>query len=579
MKSRFARRRQERARVLDGAATLAERIIASKSNVSFSIDDPGAPHAAKGDDRETPRKPGLVALRDDCGQKYEDGDEAPSKELFSTVRLDWSKVPPALDPFSELCVLSKPGRAERKRQQLESLLALHVIPAIERLLEKRGRHRAADGESGIADRPLRVVDFCAGSGHVGLLVAHLFGPEKVDITCVDRCPGKCGMGNQRVEEAGLKNARFVAASLEEYHDLYIYKDTDVLAEDAGRHGKGNSNRANASCTIATPNRNRSWDLAVSLHSCGLLTDSILNMSVRRGASFVLAPCCYGQIRGREREFYSNLFQLSQSVPRSSAVRSIVLRDCLEGLQQQGEVADDNCETKNREERKDHDVTSGKNRQKLLQKGRSRAERHQQKPKGDVVNDVATLEERIRLLQLQAALEFNPDICEPVVIEEEQSRSLPTGTRTDHHVAADDEDQDYKTVGNNKGIMEDKEVLARVELAFSDILSCADVDVVGNNDKKEADWSFEQKDHFWKVKRCMQASDIDRLSHVRERDPRYEVSLGSLFPLSCSPKNEVLIGLVLSSISASGGQQDEVRQVRRSDGDDISTAADGGVEDS
>ena len=38
-----------------------------------------------------------------------------------------------------------------------------------------------------------------------------------------------------------------------------------------------------------------FDLGVSLHSCGLLTDGSLEACVLHRAAFALCPCCYGQI--------------------------------------------------------------------------------------------------------------------------------------------------------------------------------------------------------------------------------------------------------------------------------------------
>ena len=66
--------------------------------------------------------------------------------------VDWSAVPPALDPRNETCALHKPGRADRKRAQLASLVS-HALGVL----------RAGDV----------CVDFGAGSGHLGLLLAYL----------------------------------------------------------------------------------------------------------------------------------------------------------------------------------------------------------------------------------------------------------------------------------------------------------------------------------------------------------------------------------------------------------------------
>jgi hypothetical protein len=52
-----------------------------------------------------------------------------------------------------------------------------------------------------------------------------------------------------------------------------------------------------------------FDLAVSMHSCGLLTDLIVRKAVEQRARFVLVPCCYGQLRqDREEACCSTAFR-------------------------------------------------------------------------------------------------------------------------------------------------------------------------------------------------------------------------------------------------------------------------------
>lgn len=40
----------------------------------------------------------------------------------------------------------------------------------------------------------------------------------------------------------------------------------------------------------------SFEVGVSLHACGVATDLVLETCIRRGASFVSCPCCYGSIQ-------------------------------------------------------------------------------------------------------------------------------------------------------------------------------------------------------------------------------------------------------------------------------------------
>ncbi|KAF4713204.1 hypothetical protein FOZ62_032686 [Perkinsus olseni] len=41
------------------------------------------------------------------------------------------------------------------------------------------------------------------------------------------------------------------------------------------------------------------DIGIGLHACGALTDMIIDFCTGRNCSFVVCPCCYGQIAGTE----------------------------------------------------------------------------------------------------------------------------------------------------------------------------------------------------------------------------------------------------------------------------------------
>lgn len=47
-----------------------------------------------------------------------------------------------------------------------------------------------------------------------------------------------------------------------------------------------------------------FDLGISLHSCGSLTDIALDMCIEKSSAFVLVPCCYGQLGNLDTGFRS-----------------------------------------------------------------------------------------------------------------------------------------------------------------------------------------------------------------------------------------------------------------------------------
>jgi len=149
--------------------------------------------------------------------------------------VEWS---PGLDPADGQLGCEK---AERKRAQVSSLAA-HALQMM-----APGSH---------------VVEFGAGTGHLGLLLAHL-RPD-AQVVLVETREGSCLNATERVERLGVPNCRVFHGSVDDY--------------------------------AATEEH---FDLAVGLHTCGLLTDAVLACAVRRGAAACVSPCCYGQVVGAE----------------------------------------------------------------------------------------------------------------------------------------------------------------------------------------------------------------------------------------------------------------------------------------
>jgi hypothetical protein len=224
MRKRNEKKRADRSKWLQEALSAAEKSIADRLN----IDSSAIPNCV--DDTE-------VFVIGSCGN-IESQHVNNLKQEYSP-EFDWSEfVDTCLDPSSgEL----QPLRAKRKRQQLSSII--HHIEAQIKLSSKTNP---------------RIVDFGAGSGHLGLLVAtrnpHCF------VTLVERKAYSNRVAHERITSCGLTNVSI-------YHD-----DATTLVDSTGP-----------------------FDIGVSMHSCGQLTDVALELCVQIRAGFVITPCCYGQI--------------------------------------------------------------------------------------------------------------------------------------------------------------------------------------------------------------------------------------------------------------------------------------------
>ncbi|GFU42390.1 glutathione S-transferase C-terminal domain-containing protein [Trichonephila clavipes] len=146
-------------------------------------------------------------------------------------KLEWENLPPDLHPLAG----GLPDkRIDRKCQQIESMVTAALF-------------LAKDGQT--------IVEFCAGGGHIGLLIAYLLPSCKVILI--------------ENKESSLVRAKERAASLNLQNVFFLPCNMDYF--------KG------------------SFDLGVSLHACGFATDQVIQQCISRGASFACCPCCYGGI--------------------------------------------------------------------------------------------------------------------------------------------------------------------------------------------------------------------------------------------------------------------------------------------
>ncbi|XP_026215533.1 glutathione S-transferase C-terminal domain-containing protein [Anabas testudineus] len=146
--------------------------------------------------------------------------------------LPWDSLPGAINPtegkMSNI-------RADRKRQQLNNLVAMVTQLA----------------------RPgYTVVDFCSGTGHVGIALAHTL-PD-CQVILIENKEESLVRAQSRSAELGLNNIGFIQANLDYFTGPF--------------------------------------HVGVGLHACGVATDMVMEHCIQAGAAFVVSPCCYGFIQ-------------------------------------------------------------------------------------------------------------------------------------------------------------------------------------------------------------------------------------------------------------------------------------------
>lgn len=153
------------------------------------------------------------------------------KPFAEEIPFDWSKIPLSVNPLGG----SLPKkRAARKCEQLENL----VKPIIK-----------------LAKQNYTIVDFCSGSGHLGLLIAVCL--TDCTIVLIENKERSLLRAKDRVESLKLNNVTLLQCNLDYF--------------------KGN------------------FDIGVSLHACGVATDLVIQNCIKNQAHFVCCPCCYGGI--------------------------------------------------------------------------------------------------------------------------------------------------------------------------------------------------------------------------------------------------------------------------------------------
>ncbi|PRP75303.1 putative glutathione S-transferase C-terminal domain-containing protein [Planoprotostelium fungivorum] len=162
--------------------------------------------------------------------------------LYRGPDIDWDSLPHVLDPQQFMTL----ERGQRKRAQIQSMMNL-IHTAIER------------SPPGI----VRVVDFCCGSGHLGLVVAWLYR-GRVKVTLVERNPVATDKAKERIQ------------NLLEANQSGPPPIVDVV-------------------TGMMEDFNSPFDLGIAIHACGFLSDLVQLKCFTYDAAYVICPCCLGKV--------------------------------------------------------------------------------------------------------------------------------------------------------------------------------------------------------------------------------------------------------------------------------------------
>ena len=148
------------------------------------------------------------------------------------LEFDWSAVPFEAHPEGGQLPAA---RMERKSQQLENL-AKAVLKV------------ARPGHT--------IVDFCSGSGHLGIVLAYFL--PRCHIILLENKEESLSRARQRVSKLKLTNVTFYQCNLDYFCGEF--------------------------------------DIGTSLHACGVATDLVIQQCIGQNAVFICCPCCYGSVQ-------------------------------------------------------------------------------------------------------------------------------------------------------------------------------------------------------------------------------------------------------------------------------------------
>ncbi|KAM9819511.1 glutathione S-transferase C-terminal domain-containing protein isoform X1 [Syngnathus typhle] len=194
--------------------------------------------------------------------------------------LPWDILPDAINPTEGKM---SNVRTVRKRQQLNNLVAMVT-------------QLAKPGDT--------VVDFCSGTGHMGIVLAHAL--PLCQVILIENKEESLIRAHGRSLELGLENIGFIQANLDYFTGPF--------------------------------------QIGVALHACGVATDMVMEHCIQAGAAFVISPCCYGFIQNavkftfpRSKRFQETLIYkehmmlcrfADQTAPQLPPERRLIGKQCM-----------------------------------------------------------------------------------------------------------------------------------------------------------------------------------------------------------------------------------------------------------
>lgn len=156
------------------------------------------------------------------------------------VPFTWQTIPILANPQGGALPAS---RAARKCEQLES-----IIKAVLQV---------------VGSKKYVIVDFCSGSGHLGILIAIVL--PHCEVILVENKEKSLSRALKTIQQLTLSNITVVQSNL------------DYFTGD--------------------------FNLGIALHACGVATDLVLQMCIKNKADFIVCPCCYGGVKNCHKVSY------------------------------------------------------------------------------------------------------------------------------------------------------------------------------------------------------------------------------------------------------------------------------------
>lgn len=175
--------------------------------------------------------------------------------------------------------LSKPHRARRKEQQLQSMMRciFQLLPTSTKTVN---------------DPPFTIIDFGGGSGHLAIPLALLL-PE-CRVVVVDLNPHSLTLLHQKARLVAGDIQKSCAPRCQNTNTLshnHFLKDPRIKC--CGENGVLENL---FSFEGPVEEYTESFDMALALHLCGQATDVAIRRSISVGATaLVMAPCCVGKL--------------------------------------------------------------------------------------------------------------------------------------------------------------------------------------------------------------------------------------------------------------------------------------------